>query len=39
MYRLATQTVTRSSALSRFGGALSDPTLAEILLVLRAGLG
>ncbi len=29
------QTVTHSAALSRFGCALSDPTRAEILLMLR----
>ena len=33
------QTVTRSDALSRFGCALSDPTRAEILLLLRAAPG
>ncbi|KUH73223.1 ArsR family transcriptional regulator [Mycolicibacterium novocastrense] len=33
------QTVTRSDALSRFGCALSDPTRAEILLILRDGPG
>jgi ArsR family transcriptional regulator, cadmium/lead-responsive transcriptional repressor len=33
------QTVTRSDALSRFGYALSDPTRAEILLMLRDGPG
>ena len=33
------QTVTQSDALSRFGGALSDPTRAEILLLLRAAPG
>ena len=31
------QTVTHSHALSRFGCALSDPTRAEILLMLRDG--
>jgi DNA-binding transcriptional ArsR family regulator len=31
------QTVTHSDALSRFGCALSDPTRAEILLILRDG--
>ena len=33
------QTVTHSDALSRFGCALSDPTRAEILLMLRDGPG
>lgn len=33
------RTVTRSDALSRFGFALSDPTRAEILLMLRDGPG
>jgi DNA-binding transcriptional ArsR family regulator len=33
------QTVTHSDALARFGCALSDPTRAEILLLLRAGPG
>jgi DNA-binding transcriptional ArsR family regulator len=33
------QTVTHSDALSRFGCALSDPTRAEILLLLRDGPG
>ena len=33
------QTVTKSDALSRFGCALSDPTRAEILLMLRAEAG
>ena len=33
------QTVTHSDALSRFGCALSDPTRAEILLMLRDGAG
>lgn len=33
------QTVTHSDALSRFGCALSDPTRAEILLILRDGPG
>jgi DNA-binding transcriptional ArsR family regulator len=33
------QTVTHSDALSRFGCALSDPTRAEILLMLRAAPG
>jgi DNA-binding transcriptional ArsR family regulator len=33
------QTVTTSEALSRFGCALSDPTRAEILLMLRDGPG
>lgn len=33
------QTVLDSDALSRFGGALSDPTRAEILLILREGPG
>ncbi|MCV7281250.1 winged helix-turn-helix transcriptional regulator [Mycolicibacterium flavescens] len=33
------QTVTHSDALSRFGCALSDPTRAEILLMLRDGSG
>ena len=33
------QTVTHSDALSRFGYALSDPTRAEILLMLRDGPG
>ncbi|MGV0874570.1 ArsR/SmtB family transcription factor [Mycolicibacterium sp. XJ879] len=33
------QTVTHSDALSRFGCALSDPTRAEILLMLREGPG
>ncbi|MEI6253854.1 MAG: metalloregulator ArsR/SmtB family transcription factor [Mycobacteriaceae bacterium] len=33
------QTVTQSDALSRFGCALSDPTRAEILLLLRAAPG
>ena len=33
------QTATRSDALSRFGCALSDPTRAEILLMLRDGPG
>jgi DNA-binding transcriptional ArsR family regulator len=33
------QTVTNSDALSRFGCALSDPTRAEILLMLRDGPG
>ncbi|WP_102142462.1 ArsR/SmtB family transcription factor [Mycobacterium hubeiense] len=31
------QTVVRSDALSRFGSALSDPTRAEILMLLRDG--
>jgi len=35
----AVQTVTQSDALSRFGCALSDPTRAEILLLLRAAPG
>ena len=33
------QAVTQSDALSRFGCALSDPTRAEILLLLRAAPG
>ena len=33
------QTVTHSDALSRFGCALSDPTRAEVLLILRDGPG
>ena len=33
------QTVTHSDALSRFGCALSDPTRAEVLLMLRDGPG
>ncbi len=33
------QTVTHSDALSRFGNALSDPTRAEILLLLCDGPG
>ncbi len=33
------QTVTNSDALSRFGAALSDPTRAEILLLLRHAPG
>ncbi|KUI01854.1 metalloregulator ArsR/SmtB family transcription factor [Mycobacterium sp. IS-3022] len=33
------QTVSHSDALSRFGCALSDPTRAEILLMLRDGPG
>jgi DNA-binding transcriptional ArsR family regulator len=33
------QTVTRSDALARFGCALSDPTRAEILLMLGDGPG
>jgi ArsR family transcriptional regulator, cadmium/lead-responsive transcriptional repressor len=33
------QTVMRIDALSRFGSALSDPTRAEILLMLREGPG
>jgi DNA-binding transcriptional ArsR family regulator len=33
------QTVTHSDALSRFGRALSDPTRAEILLMLRDAPG
>jgi ArsR family transcriptional regulator, cadmium/lead-responsive transcriptional repressor len=33
------QTVTHRDALSRFGCALSDPTRAEILLMLREGPG
>jgi ArsR family transcriptional regulator, cadmium/lead-responsive transcriptional repressor len=33
------QTVTHRDALSRFGCALSDPTRAEILLLLRDGPG
>lgn len=33
------QTVTHSNALARFGCALSDPTRAEILLILRDGPG
>ena len=33
------QTVTHSDALSRFGCALSDPTRAEELLILRDGPG
>lgn len=33
------QTVLDSDALSRFGCALSDPTRAEILLILREGPG
>ncbi len=33
------QTVTHSDALARFGCALSDPTRAEILLLLREGPG
>src|SRR5690349_14572802 len=39
MYCLAMQTVTHSDALSRFGCALSDPTRAEILLLLRDAPG
>ena len=39
MYCLSMQTVTHSDALSRFGCALSDPTRAEILLMLRDGPG
>ena len=33
------QTVTHGDALARFGHALSDPTRAEILLMLRDGPG
>ncbi|MCV7346185.1 ArsR/SmtB family transcription factor [Mycolicibacterium rhodesiae] len=33
------QSVTHSDALARFGSALSDPTRAEILLLLRDGPG
>ncbi|MGE0220019.1 ArsR/SmtB family transcription factor [Mycolicibacterium sp.] len=33
------QTLTQGAALSRFGNALSDPTRAEILLILRDGPG
>ncbi|MGV0717037.1 metalloregulator ArsR/SmtB family transcription factor [Mycolicibacterium sp. XJ662] len=33
------QTVTHRDALARFGWALSDPTRAEILLMLRDGAG
>jgi ArsR family transcriptional regulator, cadmium/lead-responsive transcriptional repressor len=33
------QTATRRDALSRFGYALSDPTRAEILLILREAAG
>lgn len=33
------RTVTHSDALARFGCALSDPTRAEILLILRDGPG
>ena len=33
------QTVTHSDALSRFGCALSDPTRAEVFLILRDGPG
>jgi DNA-binding transcriptional ArsR family regulator len=36
---LVVQTVTHSDALSRFGWALSDPTRAEILLMLRKTSG
>jgi DNA-binding transcriptional ArsR family regulator len=39
MYYLAMPTVTHSDALSRFGCALSDPTRAEILLMLREAPG
>src|SRR5580765_5694747 len=39
MYCLPMQTVTHSDALSRFGCALSDPTRAEILLMLRDAPG